>query len=137
MLQNIKLFIVLETLTALGTILFWIGFFTVGVAPKNPPPGYFYFEKSFPLPDAILAAGLLAAARLLYKGHPAGRTLSLVCGGALMFLGALDFSFNYQNGMYKISAMDTTLNASMNLWTVLFGLWLAIAFRLKNKGVVI
>jgi uncharacterized membrane protein YccF (DUF307 family) len=49
-----------------------------------------------------------------------------------MFLGVLDFSFNYQNGMYKISAMDTTLNASINLWTVLFGLWLAITFRFKN-----
>ena len=133
MLQNIKLIIVLETLTALGTILFWVGFFTVGLAPKTPPPGYFEYERSFPLPDAILSAGLLAAARLLHKGHPAGRTVSLVCGGALMFLGVLDFSFNYQNGMYKISAMDTTLNATINLWTVLFGLWLAITFRFKNN----
>jgi hypothetical protein len=56
MLQNIKLFIVLETLTAIGMILFWLGFFTIGVAPKTPPPGYFEYERSFPLPDCFIRA---------------------------------------------------------------------------------
>jgi len=30
---------IFETLTALGLILFWIGFFTIGLAPETPPPG--------------------------------------------------------------------------------------------------
>lgn len=132
MLTNIKNFIVLETLTAVGLLLFWLGFFTIGLAPKTPPPGYFEYEHSFPLPDVILAAGLLASARLLSKGKASGRTLSLVCGGALMFLGVLDFSFNYQNGMYKISFMDKVLNGSINIWCVIFGLWTAIVFRVKG-----
>jgi hypothetical protein len=50
-----------------------------------------------------------------------------------MFLGVLDFSFNYQNGMYKISLMDKILNGSINLWCVILGLWMTIAFRLKDN----
>lgn len=121
--KGLKPIVVLEVLTSLGLILFWIGFFTIGLAPATPPPGYFVYEHSFPLPDLILAVALLVAARQLAQGKT---TLSLVCAGALMFLGVLDFSFNIQNGMYAISAMDLILNAFINLWCVVFGLWIAI-----------
>ena len=127
-----KPIVIFEALTALGLILFWIGFFTIGLAPETPPPGYFVYEHSFPLPDLILAAALLVAARLLYRGKAAGRTLSLVCAGALIFLGVLDFSFNLQNGLYAISTLDLVLNAFINLWCVVFGLW--IAMRLRSSG---
>jgi len=46
-----------------------------------------------------------------------------------MFLGVLDFSFNIQNGMYAISALDLILNAFINLWCVVFGLWIAVRLR--------
>jgi len=121
--------VILESLTALGLILFWIGFFTIGLAPATPPPGYFTYEHSFPLPDVILAAALMAAAWQLPKGTSLGRTLSLICAGALMFLGVLDFSFNIQNGMYVISALDLILNAFINLWCIVFGLWIAVSIR--------
>ena len=127
-----KPIVIFEALTALGLILFWIGFFTIGLAPQTPPPGYFVYEHSFPLPDLILAAALLVAAQLLYQGKAAGRTLSLVCAGALIFLGVLDFSFNLQNGLYAISTLDLVLNAFINLWCVVLGLWIAI--RLRSSG---
>jgi len=120
----------LEFLTGLGIILFWIGFFTVWLAPENPPQCYHAFEHSFPLPDTILALALIGAAFLLMKGNPRGRDLSLVCGGGLTFLGVLDFSFNIQNGMYAISVLDTVLNASINVWCTAFGLF--IAFRMAG-----
>jgi len=121
--------VILESLTALGLILFWFGFFTIGLAPATPPPGYFTHEHSFPLPDLILAAALIAAAWQLSKDTSQGRTLSLICAGALIFLGVLDFSFNIQNGMYAISALDLILNAFINLWCVVFGLWIAVSIR--------
>ncbi len=127
--KGLKPIVVLEVLTALGLILFWIGFFTIGLAPATPPAGYFVYEHSFPLPDLILAAALLVAARQLSEGQ---KTLSLVCAGALMFLGVLDFSFNILNGMYAISILDLILNAFINLWCVVFGLWIAI--RLRRAG---
>jgi hypothetical protein len=112
---------ILSIVTAVGLLLFWIGFFTIGLAPKNPPPCYFAYEHAFPVPDIILAIVLLTGAILNMTGAVHGNTLLVAGGGALVFLGILDISFNIQNGMYSISVLDMILNAFINLWCVLFG----------------
>ncbi len=117
---------ILELLTGVGLILFWIGFFTIGLAPKNPPQGYLEYEHSFPLPDGLLAILLLAAGILLLLNNPWGSHLSLIAAGALVFLGVLDFSFNIQNGIYKISKGDLVLNAFLNIWCVVFGVAIVV-----------
>ena len=117
---------VLELLTGVGLILFWIGFFTIGLAPKNPPQGYMEYEHSFPLPDGLLAVLLLVAGILLMLNNPWGGHLSLIAAGALICLGVLDFSFNIQNGVYKISKSYLILNAFINIWCVGFGIAIAI-----------
>jgi len=119
---------VLEILTGIGLFLFWIGFFTVGLAPENPPPCYFAFEHSFPLPDMVLACLLLCAGVLVWRQNPKGRSLSLAGSGALVFLGLLDFSFNIQNKMYCISLADGILNAFINIWCVGLGTFLFLTF---------
>jgi hypothetical protein len=116
----------LEIVTAVGLVLFWIAFFTVGLAPENAPACYFAYEHSFPLPDGILAVLLLAAGILLAKRRTWGVKLSLAAGGALVFLGLLDFSFNIQNGVYLTSTIDLVLNAFINVWCVGFGLALIV-----------
>jgi len=128
-IKGLKTIVVLELLTGIGFILFWIGFFTIGLAPENPPPCYFAYEHSFPLPDIILSIAMLASGIFLLKNKESGRVLSLVCAGGLMFLGILDFSFNIQNGVYMISTLDLILNAFINIWCVAFGL----ALYLKMK----
>ncbi|PKL38918.1 MAG: hypothetical protein CVV44_08595 [Spirochaetae bacterium HGW-Spirochaetae-1] len=127
--QTGKAIPVLSIITAAGLILFWIGFFTVGLAPENPPQCYFAYEHSFPLPDIILAIVMLAGGILNLKGIPLGTTLLVAGGGALAFLGVLDFSFNIQNGMYLISTMDLVLNAFINLWSVCFGIALVVKLK--------
>ncbi len=117
---------ILELLTGVGLILFWVGFFTIGLAPKNPPKGYMEYEHSFPLPDGLLAVLLLIAGILLLLNNPWGGNLSLIAAGALIFLGVLDFSFNIQNGVYKISKSDLILNAFINVWCVGFGIAIAL-----------
>jgi len=123
----------LQIATGAGIILFWALFFTVGLAPQDPPPGYFAFEHAFPLPDLLLALALIRAAVLLRGGDAAaqrrGRTLSLLCAGALVFLGVLDFSFNIQNGMYTASLGDGILSATIQVWCCGFGL--AMAWRCR------
>jgi len=116
----------LEIVTSVGLILFWLAFFTVGLAPDKAPPCYFAYKHSFPLPDGVLAILLLVAGILLMRSRPAGRLLSLVAAGALVFLGLLDFSFNLQNGIYMTSTVDLVLNAFINVWCVGFGLAVAI-----------
>ena len=120
---------VLAILTGIGLLLFWVGFFTIDLAPANPPPGYFEYEHSFPLPDIILAAALIVAGTMMLRGSPRGGRIALICSGALIFLGLLDFSFNIQNGVYALSAAELLLNGSINLWCVVFGLVLAFKLR--------
>jgi len=116
----------LEIVTGVGLVLFWVAFFTVGLAPDNVPPCYFAYEHSFPLPDGVLAILLLVAGTLLLRLRPGGRELSLIAAGALVFLGLLDFSFNLQNGVYLTSTIDLVLNAFINVWCVGFGLAVAL-----------
>ena len=117
---------ILSIITAAGLVLFWIGFFTIGLAPENPPDGYFVYEHSFPVPDIILAIVLIAGSVLYMTGGAHGNTLLVAGGGAMVFLGVLDISFNLQNGMYSISVMDMILNAFINLWCVIFGVLIVV-----------
>lgn len=126
MAEAVRVIAILELVTGVGLILFWVGFFTIGLAPKNPPKGYLEYEHSFPLPDGLLAVLLLVAGTLLLLNNPLGGNLSLIGAGALIFLGVLDFSFNIQNGIYKISKSDLILNAFINLWCVGFGMAIAV-----------
>jgi len=116
----------LMILTGLGIILFWIAFFTFHLAPPDAPPCYLAFEHSFPLPDGLLAVGLITAGVLAMRGRKSARTLSLVCAGALMFLGLLDISFNLQNGIYGLGVSELISMAAINIWCVAFGAALAI-----------
>jgi hypothetical protein len=122
----------LEIVTGIGLILFWLAFFTVGLAPDNAPPCYYAYEHAFPLPDGVLAILLLVAVILLMRSRLAGRTLSLIAAGALVFLGLLDFSFNLQNGIYMTSTIDLVLNAFINIWCVGFGIAIAVLIGRKS-----
>ena len=126
----LKALAIFELATAVGLFLFWIAFFTIGLAPAHPPPGYLAFEHAFPVPDIVLALTLLAAgSRLLSQRREQrrnGQTLSLVAGGALIFLGLLDVSFNLQQGMYTHGLWDTLLAVAINSWCIGFGLFVAV-----------
>jgi hypothetical protein len=127
---------VLQLVTGAGLLVFWAAFFTVGLAPANPPPGYFAFEHSFPLPDILLALALFIAARLLRSDDNercgTGRTISLAAGGALLFLGVLDFSFNIQNGMYTTSVTDGIATGFIQLWCIGAGLIMIRSCRITQ-----
>ncbi|MDD5712269.1 MAG: hypothetical protein PHY31_05850 [Smithellaceae bacterium] len=129
-----KTIALLEILTAIGIILFWIGFFTIGMAPETPPACYFAYEHSFPPPDTVLSLILIYGGIMLWKGNPRGRTLSLVGAGGLVFLGLLDASFNYQNGIYALSTMDLVLNGFINVWCVILGIAIVAGLNGRRGG---
>ncbi len=112
----------LAIVTGIGILLFWIAFFTVGLAPENPPVCYFAYEHSFPLPDTVLAIALIIGGILAIKRSNRAFYVLLPASGGLIFLGLLDMAFNWQNGMYTITVMDGLLNACINIWCVVFGL---------------
>lgn len=74
--------------------------------PRQPhtepwlPPGYVEHERVFVFPDSVLALVLLASAVLLVLEKPLGRSLALVAGGMLTFLGVVDLAYFAQHGMF-------------------------------------
>jgi hypothetical protein len=116
----------LSIVTGLGIALFWIGFYMIGLAPKNPPACYLKFEHSFPPADCLLATALVVGGILAARKNAIGPRLLSAGGAALVFLGLLDTSFNWQNGMYWISVQDGLLNGIINLWCLAFGAVLAV-----------
>ena len=119
-MENKKTY-VLQLLTAIGLILFWTAFFTIGFENPNYPEYYTKFEHSFPLPDLFLCVVLLLAYTNREKNS--WKSYTLVAAGAMLFLGLCDFSFNILNGMYCVGIVDGILNAFINIWCVGFGAW--------------
>jgi hypothetical protein len=121
----------LQLVTATGLLVYWPLFFTVGLAPADPPFGYFVFQHSFTVPDVILALAFIRAGTWLLSEdgvrRSRGRALSLVCSGALLFLGMLDISFNVLNSVYSLLHLDTIVEMAVNAWCIGFGALSALA----------
>jgi hypothetical protein len=115
----------LQLLTALGLLAFWAAFFTVGFSNEAYPDCYETFEHSFPLPDAFIAFILLLAWNQGSSTHPKAIQYTRIAGGAMIFLGLCDFSFNLMNGMYSISTAELLMNGFINIWCLGFGAYQA------------
>lgn len=116
-----KITIVLQLLTSIGLILFWMAFFLIGFENPDYPPYYTKFEHSFPLPDLFLCIVLLLA--FINRNKAIWKNFTFIAAGAMIFLGLCDFSFNIMNGMYTVGLVDGTMNAFINIWCVGFGAW--------------
>jgi len=116
MKRNISLYLRLLAMiyagTALGILWFWYQFFTGALfSLEELRPlianfdGYYDWEKSFLLPDSILAAGMLISAARLWmaRGRDQGRILAAMCAGAALFLGVLDLNYGFSTGLYEIA----------------------------------
>lgn len=121
----------LQLLTAIGLILFWTAFFTIGFENPNYPDYYTKFEHSFPLPDLFLCVVLLLA--YINRKKDSWKNYTLITAGAMLFLGLCDFSFNILNGMYIVGIVDGIMNAFINIWCVGFGAW-QVRVVMKTKS---
>jgi len=124
----------LEILTGFGIAVYWMLFFYFGMEPVNPPTCYFSFEHSFVVSDALLAGLLVAGGGFLAAGKKFGQTISLPCGGGLVYLGAIDVTFNLANGIYTQNISQTLQNAAVNFWCLSFGLSIIVVlcFWIEN-----
>ena len=121
---HLKAFAWLQLITAGGLSLYWMLFFSVGLAPTAPPQGYFAFQHSFTFADILLSLAFVRAGLLLLSHDVARRNLgcalSRICSSALLFLGLLDVSFNLQNGIYAIVSLDMIIEIAINVWCIGF-----------------
>ncbi|MFX0065374.1 MAG: hypothetical protein ACFFC7_24650 [Candidatus Hermodarchaeota archaeon] len=130
-----------EIIGAVLVIGFWIGWFT-GILKSFQPGDPFYdvyyaFESSFPLADAWIVVLLLISAYGILQEKFYGRFIAISAGGALVFLGLIDVSFNLQQGIYMEIFVDLAVIVEIlvNLACLIGGLFLIIWFtKMSNKN---
>ena len=97
---------VFEILIALGVGGFWIYFFLVENKNLDKSAIYFGYERSFPIPDLLWVVPCLALAAIgLLRNSKWGIVFTIAGGGALIFLGLVDISFNAQNKGYSSNSI--------------------------------
>ena len=114
---------VVQVICAIGVLLFWGYFFAM---KNSSPPNteiWLAYERSFPFADMLWITPLLfSSAFWLRRRNGKGIVTTIASGGALVFLGLVDVSFNIQQGMYTKSIFDAVLNGFTNFFCILFGL---------------
>ncbi len=114
---------VIQTLFAFGIVVWWGLFFALFQHDPANTSAYLAFERAFPLPDLVWLTPLLVqAARANLRRSPYALLWTAAAGGALVFLGLLDASFNLQQGIYTRSLGNGLLNGFINVACIGFGL---------------
>ncbi len=118
---------ILQILGSAAIIWFWIDFFKV--QNKNPEnsEAYLSHERSFPVPDlGWVVPTLILAAIGNFLGVSFGVIFSLISGGALVFLGLIDLTYNKQQGRFSSNKGDLVLNLVVligGIISIIYGWW--------------
>jgi hypothetical protein len=116
---------VLLVLTGIGTLLYWANYFAAGDVRVSLERWYTAFEDSFPAADTWMALTALAAGIGLWRGAAWATRAGLLVGSALIFLAAMDITFNIENGLYGLAATSSPMQFEIvvNAWTLLLGVF--------------
>jgi hypothetical protein len=115
-------FIVLEVLAGVFTIIFWILFFFVpGSVQSTDEKCYMVFQKSFVAADLWMSVAFFLSAYFLYHHEAVGVMWGIVAGGTFVFLGLMDVLYNIENGMYKHINSGMFFEILINLVSIIFG----------------
>jgi len=79
-----------------------VNYFVAGDVRVLPDIWYAYFEDSFPVADAWMAFCMLLAGIGLWRGTRNGARFGLMAGSALIYLAAMDVTFNFEHGLYAM-----------------------------------
>jgi hypothetical protein len=111
--------------TALVTGLYWLDYFTGGNVKTSQARWYTSFEAAFPVADGWLALTSLVAGIALLKRLPWSGAVCLLAGSALLYLAAMDITFNLENGLYDRVASSGQMQFELliNVWSLGLGIW--------------
>jgi hypothetical protein len=97
---NPKIVAVTQIIMAVGIIRFWIIWFREEHNEPWLPPGYIEHERTFVYPDSVLSLLMIISAILIFLEKPLGASLTLVCGGMMLFLTVIDIAYFAQHGLF-------------------------------------
>ena len=125
--RNDRIIAIAEVIAALLLIGFWIGWFLDIL--KSFEAGhqlydvYIAFESSFPVADAWIVILLLISAFGVFNEKSYGSFFAAAAGGAFVFLGLIDISFNLQQGVYQYDALAIVINLAALIGGVVLLAW--------------
>jgi len=116
-------------LTAVVTVAYWVDYFTSAEVAVVPARWYTAYESSFPLADGWLALTSLLAGIAFWRGGPFAGRLGLLAGSALLYLAAMDVTFNLENGLYPLARASAAMRFEVliNVWSLVLGVVTVIA----------
>lgn len=124
-----RLLPVLLVITALVTVAYWLNYFSGGDVRVVDERWYTAFESSFPVADAWLAVTAFLAGIGLWRGAAWGAKMGLLAGSALLYLAAMDITFDIENGLYALvpTSQPMQFELLINVWSVALGIWTIVA----------
>ena len=116
-------------LTGLVTLAYWVNYFTGGDVAVVRARWYLAYESSFPAADCWLAACSLLAGAALLRGWACAGAAMLLAGSALIYLAALDITFDIENDLYPLAARANAMRFEIviNAWSLTFGVLAIVA----------
>jgi len=119
--------------TGVGTILYWIAFFSTGEVRASAAPCYLAFEHAFPAADGWMAIACLAAAEGLRRNREWALLWGIAAGSAVVFLGCMDVLYDLENDIYAAMTPAEIGETVINAWCVLVGPAL-LAYFWRERG---
>ena len=111
-------------LTALVTLAYWVNYFTSGDVAVVNARWYTAYESSFPVADGWLAFCALLSGLGYLSGWPSAGRFGLLAGSALLYLAAMDITFDVENHLYPLAAHSDAMKFEIviNAWSLLLGI---------------
>ena len=105
------------------TAFYWWNYYTGGDVMVLRDRWYTAFESSFPVADGWMAACMAIAGMGFLLGRSFAAPFGLMAGSALLYLAAMDVTFDVENGMYAMAQTNDAMKFEVfiNVTTVLLG----------------
>ncbi|HEX4534289.1 MAG TPA: hypothetical protein VH000_08655, partial [Rhizomicrobium sp.] len=97
---------------------------------------YTAFESAFPIADGWLAICAALAGIGLWLDRPWGPRFGLMAASAILYLAAMDITFDIENGMYALTSSNAAMKFEIfiNISCIILGVWTLIASWRKYRA---
>jgi hypothetical protein len=118
---------ILSSVLLLGaavTIAYWVNYFVAGDVRVVPDLWYSAFEDAFPMADGWMCLCLIGAGIGFWRGKRSAPFFGLMAGSALLYLAAMDITFNVEHGLYGLlpASGPMAIEALINVASLALGI---------------
>ena len=122
---------------AVITVVYWANYYIAGDVRVLTVTWYTYFEDAFPVADGWMALCMLLAGIGLLRGTRAGALWGLMAGSALLYLAAMDITFDVEHHLYALRSGPVLTEMAINATSLALGIaTLVMSWRTAMRAAV-